>query len=132
MKSYSCASIVIKILCFVCSIRLHLDSCLDFSPVFRKLCMRSPDEWYDFEQLCYYSIRTVESEMKAMQHSWGSLTRLTQDRQRWKDFAAALTPQRVVAGDENIIQEPLQIIYYIGIQTFVFQNANCTRYTFLE
>lgn len=34
--------------------------------------------------------RTVESEMKTMQHSWGSLTRLAQDRQRWRSFVAAL------------------------------------------
>ena len=34
--------------------------------------------------------RTVESEIKAMQHSWGSLTRLAQDRQGWRSFVAAL------------------------------------------
>ena len=34
--------------------------------------------------------RTVESEMKAMQHSWGSLPRLGQDRQKWREFVAAL------------------------------------------
>ena len=28
--------------------------------------------------------------MKAMHHSRGSLTRLAQDRQKWKDFVAAL------------------------------------------
>jgi len=34
--------------------------------------------------------RTVETEMKVMKHSWDSLTRMAQDRQRWKDFVAAL------------------------------------------
>ena len=34
--------------------------------------------------------RTVESEMKTRQHSWGPLTRLAQDRQRWRDFVVAL------------------------------------------
>ena len=34
--------------------------------------------------------RTVEYEMKAMQHSWGSLTKLAQDRQRWRNFVGAL------------------------------------------
>ena len=34
--------------------------------------------------------RTVEDEMKAIQHSWGSLARLAQDRRKWKDFVAAL------------------------------------------
>ena len=33
--------------------------------------------------------RTVEAEMGAIQHSWGSLTRLAQDRQKWRDFVAA-------------------------------------------
>ena len=33
---------------------------------------------------------TVQNEMKAMQHSWGSLTRLAQDRHRWRNFVAAL------------------------------------------
>ena len=34
--------------------------------------------------------RTVESEMKTIKHSWTSLTRLAQDRQRWRNFVAAL------------------------------------------
>ena len=34
--------------------------------------------------------RTVENEMKAMQHSWGTLIRLAQDRQGWRRFVAAL------------------------------------------
>ena len=35
--------------------------------------------------------RKLESEIKVMiQHSWGSLSRLAQDRQRWRDFVAAL------------------------------------------
>ena len=34
--------------------------------------------------------RTVENEMKAMQHSWGSLTRLAQERRGWRSFVAAL------------------------------------------
>ena len=36
--------------------------------------------------------RTVESEMKAMQHSWGSLTRLAQNiaKQKWRNFVAVL------------------------------------------
>ena len=33
--------------------------------------------------------RTIESEMKAMQHSWGSLRRLSQNRHKWRDFTAA-------------------------------------------
>ena len=28
--------------------------------------------------------------MKAMQHSWGLSSRLTQDRQKWRDFVAVL------------------------------------------
>jgi len=38
--------------------------------------------------------RTVEIEMKAMKHTWRSLTRLAQDRQRWRDFVAALDTTR--------------------------------------
>ena len=34
--------------------------------------------------------RAVESEMKAMQHSWGSLMKLALDRQMWRDFVGAL------------------------------------------
>ena len=34
--------------------------------------------------------RTVESGMKAMQHSLGAFIRLAQDRQKWKDFVVAL------------------------------------------
>ena len=34
--------------------------------------------------------RTVEGEMEAMKHSWGSLARLAQDRQGWRNFVAAL------------------------------------------
>ena len=34
--------------------------------------------------------RIVESEMKAMQHCRGSLTRLTQERQKLRNFVAAL------------------------------------------
>lgn len=33
--------------------------------------------------------RTVEYEMGAIQHSWGSLTRLAQDRREWRAFVAA-------------------------------------------
>ena len=33
--------------------------------------------------------RPVESEMGAIWHSWGSLTRLAQDRLGWRDFVAA-------------------------------------------
>ena len=33
--------------------------------------------------------RTVENEIKNMHSSWGSLTRLAQDRQGWRDFVAA-------------------------------------------
>ena len=36
--------------------------------------------------------------MKAMQHSWGSLTRLAQDRQRWRDFVAALMMMMITEG----------------------------------
>ena len=33
---------------------------------------------------------TVKAEMRAMQHSWGSVRRLAQDRQKWRDFVAAM------------------------------------------
>ena len=33
--------------------------------------------------------RTVENEIKDMHSSWGSLARLAQDRQGWRDFVAA-------------------------------------------
>ena len=34
--------------------------------------------------------RTVEGEMKKMNHSWGSIQRLASDRQGWRSFVAAL------------------------------------------
>ena len=36
-----------------------------------------------------------------MGHSWGSLKRMVEDRQRWTDFAAALTPESVMADDDD-------------------------------
>ena len=38
--------------------------------------------------------RTVEMEMKEMQCSWDSLTRMAQDRQGWRTFVAALHTTR--------------------------------------
>ena len=35
--------------------------------------------------------RTVESEMKSWNHSWGTLTKMAQDRQKWRCFVAALS-----------------------------------------
>ena len=34
--------------------------------------------------------RTVEVEMKKMNHSWGTIQRLASDRQGWRSFVAAL------------------------------------------
>ena len=34
--------------------------------------------------------RTVEAEMKNMNHSWGTIQRLASDRQGWRSFVAAL------------------------------------------
>ena len=34
--------------------------------------------------------RTVETEMKKMNHSWGTIKRLASDRQGWRSFVAAL------------------------------------------
>jgi hypothetical protein len=34
--------------------------------------------------------KSVESKIKAMQQTWGSLTKLVQDRQEWKKLVAAL------------------------------------------
>ena len=34
--------------------------------------------------------RTVEVEMKNMNHSWGTIQRLASDRQGWRSFVAAL------------------------------------------
>ena len=34
--------------------------------------------------------RSVEAEVTAMGHSWGTLRTLAQDRLRWRDFVAAL------------------------------------------
>ena len=42
---------------------------------------------------------TVESEIKATQHSWGSLTRLAQDRQKRRDFLPPKTPQGAIADE---------------------------------
>ena len=42
--------------------------------------------------------------MNAMQYSWGSLTRLAQDRQKWRDFVATLNttvPDEDYDDDEN-------------------------------
>ena len=33
--------------------------------------------------------RTVEAEMKKMNHSWGTIQRLASDREGWKSFVAA-------------------------------------------
>ena len=38
--------------------------------------------------------RTVEKEIKDLKMTWGSLTRLAQDRQKWKSFVAALHTPR--------------------------------------
>ena len=34
--------------------------------------------------------RTVEAEMKNMNHSWGTIQRLVSDRQGWRSFVASL------------------------------------------
>ena len=34
--------------------------------------------------------RTVEAEMKKMNHSWGTIQRLASDRQGWRSFTATL------------------------------------------
>ncbi|XP_025085353.1 uncharacterized protein LOC112558855 [Pomacea canaliculata] len=34
--------------------------------------------------------RTVEAEMKTLNHSWGTVGKLAQDRQKWRNFVAAL------------------------------------------
>ena len=34
--------------------------------------------------------RTVEAEMKKINHNWGTIQRLASDRQGWKSFVAAL------------------------------------------
>lgn len=46
--------------------------------------------------------RTVESKLKAMQQTWGSITKLAQDRQCWRKFVAA-TPQGVKNNDDGQI-----------------------------
>ncbi|KAI4885603.1 hypothetical protein NFI96_005381 [Prochilodus magdalenae] len=38
--------------------------------------------------------RTVEAEMKTLNHSWGTVGKLTQDRQKWRTFVAALRADR--------------------------------------
>ena len=38
--------------------------------------------------------RTVEDEMKDMRQTWGSLTKLAQDRSKWRAFVAALNTTR--------------------------------------
>ena len=38
--------------------------------------------------------RTVESEMKVLHQTWGPLTKLAQDRSKWKAFVAALDTTR--------------------------------------
>ena len=38
--------------------------------------------------------RTVESEMKVMNQSWGTLTMLALDRSEWKSIVAALDTSR--------------------------------------
>ena len=34
--------------------------------------------------------RTVEAEMKRMNHTWGTIQRLVRDREGWRSFVAAL------------------------------------------
>ncbi|KAI4895122.1 hypothetical protein NFI96_008762 [Prochilodus magdalenae] len=38
--------------------------------------------------------RTVEAEMKTLNHSWGTVGKLAQDRQKWRTFVAALRADR--------------------------------------
>ena len=38
--------------------------------------------------------RTVESELKTLNHTWGSVQRLAQNRQEWRSFVAALHARR--------------------------------------
>ena len=38
--------------------------------------------------------RAVEAEMKNMNHSWGTIQRLDNDRQGWSSFVAALYTSR--------------------------------------
>ena len=38
--------------------------------------------------------RTVETELKTMQHTWGTIQRLAQNRQTWRSFVAALRATR--------------------------------------
>ena len=34
--------------------------------------------------------RTVEGEIKSMNHSWGTIEKMAKDRQKWRTFVAAL------------------------------------------
>ena len=34
--------------------------------------------------------RTVEGELKSMNHSWGTIDKMVKDRQKWRTFVAAL------------------------------------------
>ena len=38
--------------------------------------------------------RTVEAELKTLQHTWGTIQKLAQDRQEWRTFVAALHAKR--------------------------------------
>ena len=45
--------------------------------------------------------RTVEAEMKNMNHSWGTIRRLASDRQGWRSFVAALYIAGVTGGEKK-------------------------------
>ena len=45
--------------------------------------------------------RTVEAEMKNMNHSWSTVQRLASDRQRWRSFVLPSTPAGVTSIDDD-------------------------------
>ena len=60
--------------------QLHHQSCNPLDP------RGKAEAWSTEDNLA----KTVEAEIKKMNHSWGTIQRLASDRQGWRSFVAAL------------------------------------------
>ena len=64
--------------------------CKDANSTTKAAIHWTPEEKLKCGQLKTTWQRSVEVEIKNMNHSWGTIQRLASDRQRWRSFVAAL------------------------------------------
>ena len=72
--------------------------------------------------------RSVESEMRTMQNSWGSVTRLAQDRQKWRDFVGALdTTTHDDDDDDDTIRRSMTLLLSEVLENVCAMSGSARR-----